>query len=258
MKGKGLPVATSFTEDQLASVAGQPSVSFTYVSDGAGGWTPGGATGGSVTPADNFANPSTALLTYSLGGLYNGGGFWNRWIGVNGQNDDEAISTASAAITAGFNYAYDGVLSWDRVRNSSATNMAAVTQPNAMKVAKPGEWTVTNTPAVGVQAVASKAAGGAGVRHIISGFSAGVRANGVAMNSPFGVAVRDGASGVGVLLWLEILTVDALVNQFSSDKMGRIGLSLLGSPNTAATVEFSAAVGNAAESVNMAGWSTTG
>lgn len=108
---------------------------------------------------------------------------------------------------------------------------------NPLIVSGPLCWTLTNAPAVNTIATDTRAAGGAGVRHVLTSLACNIinvtNANLVAA-APVMVIVRDGASGVGPIL-------------FQYGAIGQIlsptGLFILGSPNTAMTVEFNVAPG---------------
>lgn len=138
----------------------------------------------------------------------------------------------------------------DRARNSSAANLSATTKPFNLLVANPGEWAQGHAPAVNVQATTTKAAGGAGVRHVCRSIAFSMFA--AAALGPIQVNLRDGASGAGTILWT--MTVQAGVGGFIAQAFS--GLNIFGSANTAMTLEFSAAGGAAdSESVSFSGYS---
>jgi hypothetical protein len=69
------------------------------------------------------------------------------------------------------------------------------------------------------------------------------------------VNIRDGATGAGTVLWT--LRIPIVVTTLTSREIFLDNLHIVGSLNTAMTVEFSAAGGaNTNEIVNMAGYST--
>jgi hypothetical protein len=70
---------------------------------------------GSSTPADNFANPTTAVSAWHLPGLYNEA-TWDRLL--ESVHDDD-LSEAYGGNVASFQYTYDGS-NWDRVRSIAA------------------------------------------------------------------------------------------------------------------------------------------
>lgn len=76
---------------------------------------------GASTPAVNFANPTTAINTWSLLGMYDGS-TWDQVLeSIHGDN----LTTANGLNVASFNYLYDGS-NQDRAR-SFATNVDDVT-----------------------------------------------------------------------------------------------------------------------------------
>lgn len=123
---------------------------------------------------------------------------------------------------------------------------------------KGGRWAINNsgTAGSGVQGTTSRAAGGVGVRHVIDcfGFSADSAAAIVATNVL--VSVRDGATGAGAIIWqfaLSFPTASALgVQEIPTNLF--CGLNIIGTANTAMTVEFSAAVAGSIQSVNATGY----
>lgn len=119
-----------------------------------------------------------------------------------------------------------------------ASAAALSTQPisNVQLVTAPGEWTLTSAPAVSTVASATRAAGAAGVRHVLKSIQASVQAV-VAQAAPVVAVVRDGASGVGTILWQDRLIVPAGFNGVISVD----GLNIVGTAATAMTVEFTAA-----------------
>lgn len=138
---------------------------------------------------------------------------------------------------------------------NSAANLSAATEANALLVAEPGQWSITSFPATNTVASATKAAGGVGVRHVLQTLSFDLfDPDGATVTSGLRIVVRDGATGVGAILW----------NGFVSggpttviDHKQLSGLNIIGSPNTAMTVEFVAAGGaNTQEVLTATGYST--
>ena len=115
-------------------------------------------------------------------------------------------------------------------------------------------WDETHTPAVNTAATASKAAGGAGVRHvctsILAVFAAGTTAPAVAMKT---LQLRDGATGAGTVVWSATVGVEATAGRNTVIQLS--GLNIVGSSNTAMTLEFDAAGGaNTFQSVAIHGY----
>lgn len=118
-----------------------------------------------------------------------------------------------------------------------------------MSVHGPTDWSVFHNPAVSTQATASKAAAGANMKHVCTGISFSLSA--VVAQPLISVALRDGASGLGTILWQKqyILAAGAVLNVDISD------LALPGTFNTAMTLEFSGApAATNLESVEMTGY----
>jgi len=140
---------------------------------------------------------------------------------------------------------------WDRRRSASAANLAAQSGLGAALVTLPGNWTLTSAPGVGVQATATKAAGAAGVRHVLTSINASINAS--AAQTPLTVVVRDGAAGVGTILWQDRLSAPA--TPFADSRVSLSGLNIVGSAATAMTVEFTAAgAGTTFETVSATGY----
>jgi dihydroorotase-like cyclic amidohydrolase len=115
-------------------------------------------------------------------------------------------------------------------------SLAALASGDSTVVMEPGTWPVVHTPAAATQAIAAKAAGGEGVRHVCRGISASI-ACGANAQTPIRLVLRDGATGVGAILWSKKLSAPAN----STANVDLTGLAYVGSPNTAMTLEFAAA-----------------
>lgn len=117
----------------------------------------------------------------------------------------------------------------------------------------PGHWSATHEPAAATQATCTKAAT-ANVRHVCKVISVSI-ACGATAQTPISVRLRDGATGAGTILWS--MKVSAPVN--SSQVIYEPGLSIVGSVNTAMTLEFSAAgVAASEQTVNLSGFDLSG
>lgn len=120
-------------------------------------------------------------------------------------------------------------------------------------------WNVTHAPAANTQATASKAAGGAGVRHIALGGTI-VLANGAAAPTAALVTVhlRDGATGAGSILATWTLAFTAVAGAVVVVPLNFGAKGIPGTANTAMTLETSAAPGaNVSASVNLHGVSAS-
>lgn len=144
--------------------------------------------------------------------------------------------------------------SFDRCRVTSAVEMVAATKQFAQMVSNPGEWQLQNNPGANTQATASKAAGGAGVRHILRSFTISLSSTAAAASQQT-VVIRDGASGAGTVLYTFSVAIPATAD--SGAVFGLSNLSIFGSANTAMTIEFTVAGGaNTFETVSASGIST--
>jgi len=120
------------------------------------------------------------------------------------------------------------------------------------------DWAVTSAPAVNTVASASRPAspapaGAVGARHVCTSIIALIR-GGTTIPAAFQATVnlRDGASGAGVILASFTLVLAAAVA--AQDGIVLSDQEIIGSPNTAMTLEFTAAGGaNTFESVTLTG-----
>lgn len=179
------------------------------------------------------------LLTLATLSMLNTGGSFDRVASANTNDDDVPTSGSNwlRGITA--SYLFDGDLGFDRAGSASATNLAAQTGMRAQLAAAPGEWTLAAAPAANTIATATRAAGGVGVRHVLRSINAtliGV----AAIAAPITIVVRDGASGVGAILWQDRLFAAAAG---SKDRVTLGDLNIVGSDNADLTIEFLAAPG---------------
>ena len=227
---------------------------------------------GAITPADAFANPTTATTVWNLNGVFNGT-TWDR------QREPTADALAVTGLTAAANQAFNGA-TWDRIRTAtadalastgiqmvnsglfngttfdrwdgvSATNNTETTTVGVARIAPVGTWSVTNTANAGTPS-ASKAAGGGTVRHVATCVSVNVGAAATAQ-PVVQVNLRDGATGAGTIIRSWQLAAPAN----DSATVDLCGLNMTGSANTAMTIEFAAATAaNTQASVNLSGYST--
>lgn len=114
-------------------------------------------------------------------------------------------------------------------------------------------WAVNHAPAANTQATASQAAAGASTKNVCTGFMVTASAGAAAPTAiQLNFVIRDGATGAGTVLWAGVLGVPATAG--ASTGVAISGLWLVGTANTAMTIEFSAAGGaNTIEAVSMQG-----
>lgn len=118
-------------------------------------------------------------------------------------------------------------------------------------VASPGQWAQFANAGFAIQASTTRAAGGAGVRHVCTSISTSFSTGANAQATALDINLRDGASGAGTVLWSKrvILPINGLWD------VNLTNLNIVGSPNTAMTLEFVAAgVAGSVESVALTGY----
>jgi hypothetical protein len=200
---------------------------------------------GSSTPADTFANPTTAIVSYSLGGLFNGT-TWDRWRSANVFGDGGTGFGAGLVASSIFNGT-----TFDRESSISASKLTATTSVGTALTVPLSTWSITSTPAVATQATASRASGGGTVRHVATAVS-GCLATGATAQTPILMHLRDGAAGAGTIIrsW----AFSAPVNSTSCVNLS--GLAMIGTAATAMTIEFTGAgVAASQQTVALSGFS---
>ena len=154
-----------------------------------------------------------------------------------------------------------GVAVWAVRKNTEAALSGAdadyspfeVDSDGRLYVAQPSMWAVQHTPATNTQATISKAAGGGTVRHVCTSISATISAPAAPTAAQVIVNLRDGATGAGTIL----LSWTGALQATAGDRWGVVlsGLNIVGTANTAMTLEFTAAGGaNTYEQVAMSGY----
>jgi hypothetical protein len=124
-----------------------------------------------------------------------------------------------------------------------------------MRTYEPSEsdWVAIHAPVANTQATATKAAAGLGKRNVVTGLTI-VLAAGATAPTAVNVTVNliDGASAGTAYLWRATMSLPATAGAMNG--IVREPIWIKGSPNTAMTLEFSAAGGaNTIESVSMEG-----
>jgi len=137
----------------------------------------------------------------------------------------------------------------DRARSGAAANLSAFSSLGSELCTHPGNWAVSAQATAGTPS-ASRASGGAGVRHVCNAVSIVVSA-GATAQTPVIVNLRDGATGAGTILHTWALSTPA-------NGMGVVAVSdlnIVGSAATAMTLEFASATASAViGSVNLCGY----
>jgi hypothetical protein len=139
----------------------------------------------------------------------------------------------------------------DSIRGISATNLTDTTSVGTSMNVPLSTWSVTNTPAAATKATASKAAGGGTVRHVATSISVCTAQAGTAQ-TPIAINLRDGATGAGTVL--RTWKMSSIIQD--SKCVESSGLAMIGTANTAMTIEFGAAgVAASEQTVTLTGFS---
>lgn len=113
----------------------------------------------------------------------------------------------------------------------------------------PKSQSVLNAPATGNQATVTIAAA-SGLRHVADCISYSAVSITAPVQTFVLVILRNGATGVGPVIWQHSLLLTATANT-NYPAFSYCGLNRLGSTNTDMTLEFSAGVANVTEVVNL-------
>lgn len=210
--------------------------------------------GSSADAQSAFSSSLLGSISHSM--LFNGA-TWDRWRSGGTSLETQAYETLGNAHMVGYNYLDNGA-SWDRARSMSQANQAAAAGTSGNRgstlVAMHGNWSILNFPATNTAATATRAADAAGRRHVLTSLHFSVTGAPAAAAGIVQCVVRDGATGVGTIIWSGVLaapTADA-----SEISLGN--LSIVGSVNTALTIEFAGASGaGTQQSVSATGYTTT-
>jgi hypothetical protein len=138
---------------------------------------------------------------------------------------------------------------------ATATNLTAAFNIIPALTEKGARWQVNNSisSAGATAATASKAANANG-RHVADCISFSAQATNAPAASQTNINLRDGASGAGTVIWTQTILIPATAAQHIL--IGPLcGLNLIGTPNTAMTLEFSSsAPANESEAVDLSGY----
>lgn len=166
-----------------------------------------------------------------------------------GPAGDAQAASAFNLFTRGRDEIFNGT-TFDRIRSASEANLALLSGLGAQIVTQPGNWAQQDAPGGNTQATTTRAAV-AGQRHVCTSIHASLAGTGV--SGLVNVLLRDGASGVGAVLWNGVMVIAA----GESRNIDLAPLHILGSVNTAMTLEFDAAGGvNTEEAVSLTGYTT--
>lgn len=110
----------------------------------------------------------------------------------------------------------------------------------------------TSAPGAGSQATTSKSAGTNNTRHVADCVTWSAGASTAPAATTLTINLRDGATGTGTILWQTQVTAAATAAQHGQSHT--CGLNLIGSTNTAMTLEFAAGLTNESEAVALTGY----
>lgn len=133
-----------------------------------------------------------------------------------------------------------------------ASTTTAVNLVGAGVSEKGSRWTEISNPAAGSQATASIAAESA-VRHVADCISFSAGSTTAPALTALTVNLRDGATGAGTVIWTKQVIVPNSTGQ-NVTPFAFCGLNLVGTTNTAMTLEFSASLANLIEEVSLSGF----
>lgn len=117
----------------------------------------------------------------------------------------------------------------------------------------PGGSVITSVSAISTIASVTQAAPTNGIKRVVTAFSFRVASAIQLASGTVGCFVIDGATGTTTYLWREIIGITT-----TGAEMRMNGLNLIGTANTALTIEFDKAVTNAYQSVNLEWHSLSG
>jgi hypothetical protein len=137
-----------------------------------------------------------------------------------------------------------------------ATQSAAQIEPApTVSLSLPtGSFAVFSNPAAGSQATIAAAAAGAGIKNVATLVCFSAAATTAPVATALTINLRDGATGAGTVKWTQQVVVTATTGQLVQPFCAPV--NVIGSANTAMTLEFSASLANLIESVSLQGYTT--
>ncbi len=254
--GGGFPVSTLGLDDRSDNVAPISGL-FANLLEGAvsrlTGYDPIDDNWDRLRTAPDNADGQAALALGVLAELSRmqgwNGATWDRVKALADNADGQAANAVGALLSLARNQGWNGA-TWDRLRTLSAANLAAQSGAGGLIAKGPGEWAIQHQPAADSQPTITRAAGGAGVRHVCTGLACSVAGAGAVAG--FNVRLRDGATGAGTILWSTRLFNGTAL---PLTHVEATGLNIPGTANTAMTFEFDVATsGGGLGVVSMQGY----
>lgn len=191
------------------------------------------------------------------------------WYPSTCTRNDASIQENSEAVADSTNRSWDcgtGAAGRFRIRlaatstgtvivNASQSAIQIEPSPTVSIALPTTSFTVTSNPAAGSQATASQAAGGAGVRNVATGLCFSAGSTTAPVLTALTVNLRDGATGAGTIK----ITFEVIIPAATGQNVAPVcaPVNVIGSANTAMTLEFSASLANLIQSVSLQGYTTT-
>lgn len=199
------------------------------------------ATGAQIT---SLTNPGAVEIVNA--DAINGAGVLNMGGGLT------VVSGNHGLITAGAVLGFDGSGGYQPLWRGRGANYASKSAAGALFSTPPGMWSVVSTPAAGVQASASIAAGAAGVIHVCTGIVVTFGAIAAPVATAGSWVLRDGATGAGTILASGQVPVPAAV--FIGPPVVLSDITIPGTAATAMTLEFTAGLANLLQGCTLIGF----
>lgn len=159
-------------------------------------------------------------------------------------------ATSKAGRVTGYNSA-GGEQSWATAANLTTTDQTL--GPKIQGVIQMAGWSSTNFPSTATQATVARNSNASG-RHVLTAFHVSFSTVATTSATLIRWVIRDGATGAGTILWQGTMNQGVANTNYAE---GMTGLALIGSTNTAMTIEFTAAgTTGSQQAVNMQGFDT--
>mgnify|MGYP000134267481 CR=1 FL=1 len=140
----------------------------------------------------------------------------------------------------------------ERLATGDGAKLATKNSRGSLMTVRPGSWTANHSPSAATQATTTKTAA-AGTYHVCTSITATIACDST-VQTPIRVYLRNGATGAGTIMWSAAVAAPA-------NGIGGVAfsdLNIVGSVNTAMTLEFSGAgVTGSLQDVTLGGYSAT-
>lgn len=240
-------------QDTAAALAGTDADYQPLITDATGRLHANTELPDAILLANGMANPTAPAVAAHL--LAWNGSTWDRagraTFATDGVGGSAAIDTSAAQAV------FNGI-DWDRARSADlttfivSTTLTARNSIGAQLTEKGSRWTAISNPAAGSQATASIAAE-VDVRHVADCVSFSAAATTAPALTALTINLRDGATGAGTVIWTKQVAITVGVGQEVAPFQA-CGLNLVGTTNTAMTLEWSASLANLIQEVSLSGF----